>query len=93
MYSYIRNDCQLKFFNGSDTLHAELTNGGEEISFERYAIFDYWTKPTGFDTVSFIKFRNKDFKSYEEIIADIAAEFAGQYDTVTLELVVNKTKE
>jgi hypothetical protein len=57
------------------------------------SIFDYYTKPNGYDTISFLEFRPKLFKNYDQIIAEFANEHRGEYDTIAVELVVNRTKE
>src|SRR5687768_8325626 len=38
-YDFVRNDCQIDFFRPNDTIHAELIDGGNEIAFDRYAIY------------------------------------------------------
>lgn len=91
-YNFVRDDCQIDFFLPGDTLHTELTRGGNEISIERYAIYEH-VNSTGLDSFSFIEFRPKLFQSYEEVIAAFAADNAGLYDTIVIELSVNKTKE
>jgi hypothetical protein len=92
-YTFERNDCLINFYLPGDTLQAELINGGEEITFERYAIYDHRISGSGHDTFSFIEFRNREFKSYEEIIFEFARDHFGQYDTVGIELVSSRTKE
>lgn len=92
-YQFLRNDCQIDFFIANDTIHAELIDGGEEVSIEKYAFFDYYTKPNGLDTAVFIEFRRKDFKSTDEIIVDFVKDHSGEFDTVGVELVVSRTQE
>ena len=92
-YDFVRNDCQIDFFRPNDTIHAELIDGGNEIAFDRYAIYDHRIAQNGTDTFTFIEFRNKNFKTYKQIIAEFASDNAGQYDTIGIELVSSRTKE
>jgi hypothetical protein len=100
IYSYTRNDCGLDLTSADGELHLELTNGGEEVSEQRFAIFDHKSKrvtidsmPFISDTFSFIEYRLGPFLSYEDIISQFAKENPGLYDTVAIELVQNKTRE
>jgi hypothetical protein len=67
---------------------------------QRFAIFDHRSKGVmidsmyvKLDTFSFLEFRLRAFSSYEEIIQQFAHDHPGQYDTVAVELVQNKTRE
>ena len=92
-YDFVRDDCHIELNRSGETIFGELVNGGEEIRFDRYAIYDHSIGTSGFDTFSFIEFRNKEFKSYSEIIAAFAHDNKGLYDTVALELVSSRTRE
>lgn len=81
-------------------LHLELTQGGDEISEQRFAIYDHKSKRVTIDTLSFIsdsftfiEYRLGPFLSYEDIIKEFANDNPGLYDTVAVELVQNRTKE
>jgi hypothetical protein len=100
LYSYTRNDCGLDLTSPDGELHLELTNGGDEVSEQRFAIFDHSSKRIAIDTLSFIsdtfsfiEYRLGPFSSYEDIIKEFAKDNPGLYDTVAVELVQNKTKE
>lgn len=92
-YEFVRDDCQIDFFRPGDTLHAELIMDGNEITFDRYAIYDHSIASDGTDTFTFLEFRNQDFKTYKEMIAEFAKDNAGKYDTVALELVSSRVRE
>lgn len=92
-YDVVRDDCQIDFYRPGDTLHAELINAGAEIAFDRYAIYDHQTAANGTDTFTFIEFRNKLFKSYNQVVAEFANDNPGIYDTIGLELVSSRTRE
>ena len=92
-YLLHRNDCQLNLEASDDTLHLELTDAGEEINSWRYAIFNHYMPRPNRDTFLFIEFRDGTFKSYEKIIQEFAADYPGEYDTISLERVVNTSKE
>lgn len=100
IYSYTRNDCGLELMSPDGELHLELTHGGDEVSEQRFAIFDHSSKRVTIDTLSFIsdtftfiEYRLGPFKSYEDIIREFAKDNPGIYDTIAIELVQNKTKE
>ena len=100
IYSYTRNDCGLELTSPDGELHLELTNGGDEVSEQRYAIFNHSSKRVTFDSLSFIldsftfiEYRLGPFLSYEDIIKEFAKDNPGLYDTVAVELVQNRTKE
>lgn len=100
VYDYIRNDCGLELHGHDGNLHLELTHGGDEMTEQRFAIFDHRTRSVlidsqyvKLDTFSFLEFRLGAFASYEEIIQQFALEHPGEYDTVAVELVQNKTRE
>jgi len=92
-YEFVRDDCGIDFFRTGDTLHAELIMDGNEITFDRYAIYDHSIAGNGTDTFTFLEFRDKDFKSYKEIVAEFAKDNAGQYDTIGIELVSSRVRE
>ena len=100
IFTYTRNDCGLDLQSSGNYLHFELTHGGDELTEQRFAIYDHQTKGVTIDsqyfkvdTFSFIEFRLGAFSSYEDIIKQFAIEHPGQYDTVAVELVQNKTME
>ncbi len=100
VYSYARNDCSISLTSQDGDLHLELTNGGNEVSEQRFAIFDYSTRRVTIDTLSFIhdtfpfiEFRLGPFLSYEDIIKQFAIDNPGVYDTIGIELVQNRTRE
>jgi len=100
IYSYARNDCGLELTSPDGELHLELTQGGDEISEQRFAIYDHKSKRVTIDTLSFIsdsftfiEYRLGPFLSYEDIIKEFANDNPGLYDTVAVELVQNRTKE
>ena len=92
-YEFVLDDCQIDFFRPGDTLHAELIMDGNEITFDRYAIYDHSIAGNGTDTFTFLEFRNQEFKTYKEMIADFAKENADKYDTVAIELVSSRVRE
>ena len=100
IYSYTRNDCGLDLTSSDGELHLELTQGGDEISEQRFAIYDHKSKRVTIDTLSFIsdsftfiEYRLGPFLSYEDIIKEFANDNPGLYDTVAVELVQNRTNE
>jgi len=100
IYSYTQNDCGLELTSPEGDLHLELTHSGDEVTEQRFAIYDHRSKRITIDslsvltdTFSFIEFRLGPFSSYEDIIAQFAMDHPGEYDTVAIELVQNKTKE
>jgi hypothetical protein len=100
IYSYTRDDCGLDLESSSGNLHLELTHGGEELTEQRFAIFDHSSKtviintmPIVVDTFRFIEYRLGAFSSYEEIIKQFAFDHPGEYDTMAIELIQNKTRE
>jgi|GEM_PF-7081071 len=100
IYTYARNDCGLDLHSTNGDLHLELTHGGDEMTEQRFAIYDHRSKEVTIDsqyfkldTFSFLEFRLGAFSSYEEIIQQFAHDHPGVYDTVAIELVQNKTKE
>lgn len=100
IYYYTRNDCGLELSSPDGELHLELTHGGDEVSEQRFAIFDHKSKRVTIDSLSFIsdsftflEYRLGPFLSYEDIIKEFANDNPGLYDTVAIELVQNKTKE
>jgi hypothetical protein len=100
VYSYTRNDCGLELHNPDGDRHLELYHGGEDMIEQRFAIYEHHSRWIRYnsnhfkvDTFSFLEFRLGPFSTYEEIIQQFAIEHPGQYDTVAVELVQNKTKE
>lgn len=100
IYSFTRDDCGLELTAQDHELHLELTNGGDEIAEQRFAIYDHSSKWVTIDslsflsdTFSFIEFRLGPFASYEEIIKQFAEDHPGVYDTIAVELVQNRTRE
>lgn len=100
IYSYTRNDCGLELTSPNGELHLELTHGGDEVSEQRFAIFDHKSKRVTIDTLSFIsdsftfiEYRLGPFLSYEDIIKEFANDNPGLYDTIAIELVQNRSKE
>jgi|SRR5688572_25013008 len=100
LYEYIRSDCQVEMESTDRNLHFELVESGDEISETRFAIYDHKSRRVMIDTLSFIddtfpfiEFRLGHFASYEEIIRQFALDHQGQYDTIAIEQVENKTKE
>jgi hypothetical protein len=100
LYSYTRDDCGIDLFSPFGDRHVELTHGGDEATEKRYALFDHRKK--GFyhdsvyhkiDTFSFIEFRLGAFTTYEDIIRQFALDHPGEYDTVGIELIENRTRE
>ena len=81
IYSYTRNDCGLDLTSSDGELHLELTQGGDEISEQRFAIYDHKSKRVTIDTLSFIsdsftfiEYRLGPFLSYEDIIKEFRIE-------------------
>jgi len=100
IYSYTRDDCGLELTAPGSQLHLELTHSGDEITEQRFAIYDHSSRRVTIDslsflsdTFSFIEFRLGAFASYEDIIYQFAKEHPGVYDTIAVELVQNKTQE
>lgn len=100
VYSYMRDDCGLELTAPGSELHLELTHGGDEVTEQRFVLFDHkskWDTILGeyvrLDTFTFIEFRLGAFSSYEDIIKQFALDHPGEYDTVGIELVQNKTRE
>jgi hypothetical protein len=100
IYSFTRNDCGMELTSAEGPLHLELIHGGDEMIEQRFAIYDHRKKRVTIDTLSFkldtfsfIEYRLGAFASYEDIIAQFAADHPGEYDTVAIERVQNKTKE
>ncbi len=91
-YTVERDDCQLALHSPDGDLSFQLTSGGDEISEQRFAIYDHKMAATGLDTFLFIEFRTGSFMSYEEIIRQFSKDNPGVYDTVAVEQVVNRTK-
>lgn len=92
-YSVSRNDCQLVLTAPEGELYLQLTSGGDEISELRYAIYDHKMTSHGLDTFLFIEFRTGSFTTYEEIIRQFSKDNPGQYDTLAVERVLNRTRE
>jgi hypothetical protein len=99
-YDYDRNDCQLDLESANRNLHLELQKSGEEIAESRFAIYDHKSRRVTIDTLSyisdtfpFIEFRLGHFDSYEDIIKQFALDHPGQYDTIAIERIQNRTKE
>lgn len=100
VYSFTRNDCGLELTAPDGQLHLELTHSGDEVTEQRFAIYDHSSRRVTFDSLSFIsdtfafiEFRLGPFASYEEIIKQFATDHPGVYDTVAMQLVQNKTRE
>jgi hypothetical protein len=100
IYQVERNDCQMELTSIHGNLHLELTEAGDEISENRFAIYDHSSRRVTTDmlsfisdTFSFIEFRLDHFASFEEVIRQFALENPGKYDTIGIEQVVSKTKE
>lgn len=93
IYDFRRDDCQIELESPEGKRHLELTNSGDEVSEQRFAIYDHKMSTLIMDTFLFIEFRTGDFISYEELIKQFVMENPGQYDTISIELVHNKTKE
>ena len=100
IYSFTRDDCSLELTAQDHQLQLELTNGGDEITEQRFAIYDHSSKWVTIDshsfisdTFAFIEFRLGPFASYDEIINQFAKDHPGVYDTIAVELVQNKTRE
>ena len=73
---------------------------GDEISETRFSIYDHSSKRVTIDTFSFlsdtftfIEFRYGHFLSYEDIVKQFALDNPGQYDTIGIEQVENRTRE
>ncbi len=99
-YTVARNDCGIDLTSSLGDLHLELTQGGNELTEQRFYIFDHRKKHVTVDSQSFvldsftfIEYRLGPFSSYEEIIQQFAKDNPGQYDTVGIELVKNRTRE
>jgi len=99
-YAYTRDDCELFLTAPGSNLQLELTESGDEISEQRFAIYDHRkrgvyidTQYVQLDTFLFIEFRLGAFSTYEEIIKEFAMDHPGTYDTISVELVQNKTRE
>ncbi len=100
VYSFTRDDCSIELTAPDGQLHLELTRGGDDITEQRFAIYDHSSRWVTIDshsfisdTFAFIEFRLGPFSSYEEIINQFAKDHPGVYDTIALELVQNKTRE
>ena len=100
VYSYTRDDCSIELTAPDGQLHLELTQSGDEITEQRFAIYDHSSRKVTIDshtfvsdTFSFIEFRLGPFASYEDIIHQFAKDHPDVYDTVAIELVQNKTME
>ncbi len=100
IYSFTRDDCGLELTAPDGQLHLELTHSGDEVTEQRFAIYDHSSRLVTIDshtfisdTFAFIEFRLGPFASYEEIINQFAKDHPGVYDTIAVELVQNKTKE
>lgn len=100
LYDYMRDDCQIDLESPEGNLHLELTHSGEEITEKRFAIYDHKSRRVTIDTLSFIsdtflfiEFRLGPFATYEEIIKQFALDHPGQYDTIAMEQVENRTRE
>nr|MBP8086380.1 hypothetical protein [Saprospiraceae bacterium] len=100
IYTYTRDDCGLELTALDHQLHLELINNGDEITEQRFAIYDHSSRRVMIDshsfisdTFSFIEFRLGPFASYEDIIHQFAKDHPGVYDTIAVELVQNKTRE
>ncbi len=92
-YSFTQNDCQVGLLAGDDVIKAELVDGGEEIFINQYAIFDLQQTNEFRDTFVFIEFRPEEFKSAAEVIAEFAADHPGEFDTVAIQLIENRSNE
>lgn len=100
IYTYTRNDCGIDLHSAENDLHLEFTQGGDEVTEKRFAIYDHRSKyaevqsmMVRLDTFSFLEYRLGPFSTYEEIIKQFALDNTGLYDTVAIELIVNKTRE
>jgi hypothetical protein len=92
-YSFDSSDCQIDLTSTEGDLHLELTDGGQEISEQRFAIYEHKTQSSNLDTFLFLAFRLGAYSTYEEVIAQFARDNTGMYDTVAIELVQNRTQE
>lgn len=92
-YTVSRNDCQLALNSPEGDLYLQLTAGGDEVSEQRFAIYNHETSAIGLDTFRFIEFRTGSFNSYEEIIHQFSLDNPGAFDTVAIERVVNRTND
>ena len=100
MYDYVIDDCQIELESPDGNLHLELTESGEEISESRFAVFDYRTTTVMIDTSSvvvdtflFVEFRLGHFFTYEEIAQQFARDHPGEYDTISIQKIENRTRE
>jgi hypothetical protein len=64
IYTYTRNDCGLDLHSADGDLHLELTHDGDEMTEQRFAIYDHRSKGVTIDsqyfkvdTFSFLEFR------------------------------------
>lgn len=92
-YDFVRNDCQLDLESPEGKLHLELSHSGDEIAETRFAIYNHSMPRPNRDTFLFVEFRLGPSASYEEIIKQFALENPGQYDTIAIEQVENRTRE
>ncbi len=99
-YNFVREDCQIELESPDGNLHLELMDSGEEIAENRFAVFDYRTRRVTIDTSSvlldtflFIEFRLGHFFSYEEIAQQFARDHPGEYDTISIQQIENRTRK
>ena len=91
-YEVERNDCQLELESTDGILHLELINSGDEISEQRFAIYEHAMPRPNRDSFLFIEFKLGPFSSYQDIIKQFAQDNPGKYDTIAVERVQNRTK-
>ena len=89
-YGFVRDDCQIELESPEGNLHLELMDSGKEIEESRFAVFDYMTNR---DTFLFIEFRLGHFFTYDEIAQQFARDHPGEYDTISIQQIENRTRE
>ena len=93
IYTLHRDDCQVDLTSQDDSLHMELTQGGDEINSWRFAVYEHVLPKPLLDSFIFLEWREGAFLSYENVIRQFALDYPGQYDTIAIELLHNRTKE
>ena len=88
-HNFVRDDCQIEVESPEGNLHFELMDSGEEIEETRFAVFNYMTNK---DTFLFVEFRLGHFFTYDEVAQQFARDHPGEFDTISIQQIENKTR-
>lgn len=91
-YTYTQKECVLNFSNGSEIVHAELSDNGKDILIQRYAIYRYEAARIANNRFVFVEFRDKGMKSPETVALEFMADHPDIIDTIGMDLVISKSE-